>query len=402
MDNITHAFVGAAMAECVLPERPSPRTRTLFACVGIVAASAPDVDVLYTGITEEPLGYLLHHRGHTHTLPGLALLGLLIWAALLILPSTRLAIRERQPRGLLLITAALVSHLLMDAANSYGTHLFHPFSSRWVYGDAVFVLEPWLWAILGAALALSAVRFWRLVVLLFTLVPIAALVFLRMLPAGMMMIMLATVAAGAFAVRAWDRRTRAVSVLLAMGLIFLLMPVLSRAAKDEARRALAAVGEGEVVDIVADANPGVPWCWAVLTLQKAGGGPAETLVARRGTLSLLPGLWPAASCASSRLAARWSAAPASSNAIAWHRQWRIDVEELRALAAGDCRVRAWLQFGRVPFVSEGRIVDLRYENPIAPNFTPMAVDTGRRGCPAHLTQWELPRRDVLGDLSDRP
>ena len=40
----------------------------------------------------------------------------------------------------------------MDSANSYGTHLLYPFSARWIYGDAVFVLEPWLWLILGAAL----------------------------------------------------------------------------------------------------------------------------------------------------------------------------------------------------------------------------------------------------------
>ena len=60
-----------------------------------------------------------------------------------------------------LIGAALLGHLLMDTANGYGTHLFYPFSARWIYGDAVFVLEPWLWVILGATLALNASRFWR-------------------------------------------------------------------------------------------------------------------------------------------------------------------------------------------------------------------------------------------------
>ncbi len=62
------------------------RTRTAFIRAGIVAANAPDVDLLYTGITEAPLGYLLHHRGHSHTLPGLVALGLVIWAGLRLLP----------------------------------------------------------------------------------------------------------------------------------------------------------------------------------------------------------------------------------------------------------------------------------------------------------------------------
>src|SRR5262245_23918172 len=108
------------MAECLLPLGSSARTRVGFTCLGIVAANAPDVDLLYTSITEQPLGYLLHHRGHSHTLPGLAALGLVIWSSLLLLPRTRPAMRRPDPRWILLIAAALVSHLLMDAANSYG------------------------------------------------------------------------------------------------------------------------------------------------------------------------------------------------------------------------------------------------------------------------------------------
>jgi hypothetical protein len=138
----------------------------------------------------------------------------------------------------------------------------------------------------------------------------------------------------------------------------------------------------------------------VLTLQKMNDGPAEALVARRGTLSLLPGLWPAASCASAGvMRARWGAGE-TSGAIVWHRRWRIDIEELRALYAANCRVRAWLQFGRVPLVANGSIADLRFEHPIGQNFTPMAIDSGERGCPAFVTGWELPRHDVITDSSD--
>ena len=158
------------------------------------------------------------------------------------------------------------------------------------------------------------------------------------------------------------------------------------------------------IDIVSDVNPGVPWCWSVLTLQKAAEGRDVALIARRGTLSLLPGLWPAASCASARLVRARSpvAAGHSSDAIVWHREWRMDLEQIRALHASNCRVRAWLQFARVPYVANGTIADLRFEHPVGQNFTAMAIDAGARGCPALVTSWELPRRDVLLPAGESP
>jgi inner membrane protein len=130
VDNITHAFVGAAMGEYAAPRETSARTRIAFMSVGVIAANAPDVDLFYTAVMEEPLGYLLHHRGHSHTLPGLAALGVLIWCGLLLLRSTRVAVRDMTSRWLLLLAAALISHLLMDTANGYGTHLISSIRSR--------------------------------------------------------------------------------------------------------------------------------------------------------------------------------------------------------------------------------------------------------------------------------
>ena len=390
------------MSECALPPDAAPRTRAVFMAVGVIAANAPDVDLFYTGIIEEPLGYLLHHRGHSHTLPGLAALGILIWSMTRLVPTAWRAARGSESRVILLIAVALISHLLMDTSNGYGTHLLYPLSSRWVYGDAVFVLEPWLWAILGVTIAVNAGRRGRVVVALMTVFLISALAYVGLLPIGVVAMMLGVVTAAAAGVRTWDRKRRAFAALLVTAAIFLTMAGVSRLVKREAGRAAAVLERGELVDIVTDANPGVPWCWAVLTLQRAA-DPTDTLVARRATLSLLPRVWPAASCASARLAARWSTAPeleerrraVTSDAIVWHRVWRIDVEQLRALDAGNCRVRAWLQFGRVPHVERGFIHDLRFENPIGQNFTPMVVDDGSRGCPKYLTHWELPRRGVL-------
>lgn len=393
MDNVTHALVGAAIAECAVPRGAAARTRLAMMSAGVIAANAPDVDLLYTNIIEEPLGYLLHHRGHSHTLPGLIVIGLVIWAVLRSVPRLRSALSGVERRSIVVIAAALASHVLMDTANGYGTHLLYPWSSGWIYGDAVFVLEPWCWALLGTALALNAGRRGRIVLGLITLGLIGAVGAIGLLHRVMLAVMLATAGAAAVAVRSWDRRRRAAAALIAIAVIFVTMPVVSRAAKGSAR-ALAGVEETEVVDVLADANPGVPWCWSVLVLHKADA--ARTLVARRATLSLVPRFWPAASCASSRLVGQ--AGDAASTEIVWHRRWEIDVDGLRALAAGNCRVRAWLQFGRVPYVANGRIVDLRFETPTRQNFTSMWIERTSAGCPGSLTTWKSPRADVL--LSD--
>lgn len=401
MDNVTHSFVGAAIAECVVPRDASPRTRTVLIGTGIVAANAPDVDLLYSSITEAPLGYLLHHRGHSHTLPGLMALAFVIWMATRLLPRVSPALRGTGRAVLLLIAAGLVSHLLMDTANSYGTHLFYPFSARWVYGDAVFVLEPWFWILLGTALALNAGRIGRLAVAVPPLVLIGVLAYMGLLRTGVLLAMGSVVAAGAVAMRSWERSQRASLGLAAAATIFAVMPAVSSVAKSEARRAAGSLESAEVVDIVADANPGMPWCWTTQTAQLDR--QADMMVVRSATLSLLPGIWPAASCTSARMMTQDPGAASSGSAsLVWHATWRTDLGQLRALSATDCRVRAWLQFGRLPHVANGAIVDLRFERPVGQNFTRMAVARGADECPRYVTSWERPRRDVLGQSSDNP
>jgi len=402
VDNITHAFVGAAIGECAAPRESTARLRTAFLSVGVVAANLPDVDLVYSNLGEQPLGYLLHHRGHSHTVPGLAALGVVIWLCLVLRPQTRAALRHAPWRWIMVIATALLSHLLMDSANGYGTHLFYPLSSRWFYGDSVFVLEPWLWAILGAALALNAGRVWRVLVSLLTMLPIGALASIGIVSSGVVAVLVGVVSGIAFATRTLDRRRRAAAALVATAAIFVLMSGISRVAKVEAARAVGSPDGAGIVDIVADSNPGVPWCWSVLILQDQAAERTGVLTASRATLSLLPGVWPADACASARLSAGWSTDVASSPSIVWHRRWRIDVDELRALDAADCRVRAWLQFGRVPHVANGQIVDLRFENPVGQNFTPMGIAGGQRPCPSFGTDWEPPRRDVLTPADNRP
>ena len=74
MDNVTHSLAGLLLAESAVRlrahrtgEEPSPRFRLVAALSSMLAANLPDSDLFYTGVGADRLVYLLHHRGHTHT-----------------------------------------------------------------------------------------------------------------------------------------------------------------------------------------------------------------------------------------------------------------------------------------------------------------------------------------------
>jgi inner membrane protein len=123
----------------------------------IVAANLPDID----SFVARPLGIepIAEHRGFTHgigglvTMPFLAVAIILVWQRLK--PSKEGPIRLG---GVLICCfVATLSHPLLDFITSYGTRLLEPFSHRWFYGDAIFIVDPWIWLMLILGLEMS----WR-------------------------------------------------------------------------------------------------------------------------------------------------------------------------------------------------------------------------------------------------
>jgi inner membrane protein len=50
----------------------------------------------------------------------------------------------------------------MDWTNNYGVRPLLPWSGRWFYGDLVYIVDPWLWLVLGgASFLLTANARWR-------------------------------------------------------------------------------------------------------------------------------------------------------------------------------------------------------------------------------------------------
>ena len=393
MDNITHSLTGVAIAELVLPRGASSGARRVFMASGIAAANLPDLDLVYTAITPGPLGYLLHHRGHTHTIAGLVALGAVMALVYRAWPAVRaLSVPERR-RLLALVAINLIGHVSLDAFNSYGVHPFYPFANHWIYGDAVFIFEPWIWMFLGVAATWNARRKLtaRTTAALIT-VPIAAAGTFGLVPLPFIALLLAGVTVVSLGMRGLAPRARSAAALASMAIVMFGLLGTSRVVRAAVLAATAHARAGRPLDVIVNPNPAAPLCWQAIIVELDG--PADQLTLRRGTLSLAPRWFPPARCASHQFA-RGAAAGAG---VSWAPldEPRQSVTTLRALQERDCRVRAWLQFGRAPIIRNRSILDLRFDSGRGGNFTLMDLESeSSSGCPPAMTNWGTPRADVL-------
>ena len=155
MDNLTHSLVGLTAAKAGL-ERLSPGATLL--CV--LAANSPDSDIAIL-LFGDRWDYLQHHRGITHALIGTAFLALLLPLIFLGVDRLWARVRGRPPktkfRGLLIVSLIVsATHPLLDWTNNYGVRPLLPWDPRWFYGDLVFIIDPFLWVVLGGAAFLLA------------------------------------------------------------------------------------------------------------------------------------------------------------------------------------------------------------------------------------------------------
>ena len=127
----------------------------------MISANIPDVDVLVFATGTPPVSF---RRGITHGVVAQLLLPVVLTGLFMVVA------RLRQPREgddgpplrplwlLLLSFAGVYSHVFLDFLNNYGVRLLTPFSWRWFYGDSVFIVDPWLWLMLGVGIWLTRRR----------------------------------------------------------------------------------------------------------------------------------------------------------------------------------------------------------------------------------------------------
>lgn len=151
MENLAHTLVGLAIAKAGL-ERATPLATSAL----VISSNLPDLDVV-AGIAGTTGSYLEYHRGFTHSFVGLAVL-----ATVLTLVLTWIHRRFRMRRdpfrrplrpGRIFALSYLggLTHLFLDFTNAYGVRPLMPFNNDWFYGDLIFVVDPWIWLILGSS-----------------------------------------------------------------------------------------------------------------------------------------------------------------------------------------------------------------------------------------------------------
>jgi inner membrane protein len=408
MDNLTHTIVGLGVGELLhrslpaesAPQRQRTRHRLLLTACG-VASNLPDIDLLLTGLLPSPLGYLLNHRGHTHTvlfaIPEALLLAALLW---LCWPAARALLRESRPARLglaLATTCGLALHLLMDYCNSYGLHPLAPFDTRWFYGDVLFIVEPLFWVALGVPLALTLRR------------PLAKLGWLALLGAALLFFALKTLLAwpaliallliGA-ACGALQRRAGAAGRAgLLLGLLVSLAFVgaqgtMSGLGRERIAAALQQLDPASrVLDVSMTAFPSEPLCWSFVTVESNEAAGSYRL--RRGIFSIAPALVAPGACPAGLAGAepQQSLTPA----LAQQASETASLARLRRLNADNCYVAAWLRFARDPALGEDTLSDARFANAGGRgNFSTLPLSaSAARACPKNVPDWGRPRADLL-------
>jgi inner membrane protein len=252
MDPIAHTFMGLGLAAAGLRRATPLATAAL-----LIGVNAPDVDVFSGAFgSYAPMAF---RRGWTHGLLAIAVWPFLIAGGLLVYD--RYVRRRREPAapaaraGPLLGVAALgvVTHPALDWLNNYGLRWLMPFDGRWFYGDAVFIIDPWLWLLLGGAALLTyshsrlaAVR-WAVFFALASVLIFASAA-LALVPATSAIAWVVGIAA-VVAARSWLRAAppatleRAAQIGIALAAVYIVtLAGASAAARNEVRAAAAALG----------------------------------------------------------------------------------------------------------------------------------------------------------------
>jgi inner membrane protein len=421
VDNVTHALAGLLLAEAAVQARaeraaPGLSFRTAAYVTSIWANNAPDLDFVYSGITERPFGYLLHHRGHSHTLPVALAIALATMAVI-----TAVARRNHRDwsRGDLVALFALAGvgplvHIAMDFSNNYGVHPFWPVYAGWFYGDAVFIVEPLFWAVGFPALVFaartSAGRFALAAILALGVAGCWLIAFARpesrvvSFPAAAAVTLVAAIAT----LVAWRLGPRA-RIATAIGGSLAIATALfgaSSAARAAVRRA---VPPGPTIhDLVITPMPANPLCASALVVATE----KSDYVVLRATVAILPSWYatdrcPTAAEGDPTAPLRPIAAP-STRAVQWKGEFRAPLRELTELARTNCQAAALFKFARAPYwvdTGTGELVvgDLRYDRRRGLDFSDAQIAARPARCPAAVPPWIPPRRDLLqsAGLADR-
>lgn len=413
MENVTHALAGVLLAELVLTVRAArgaphaPTVARLAYVTSAVANNVPDADILYdTLLIPGKLGYLLHHRGHTHTLLVGVALGLLVAAVVRLYAKLRKRELERRDTRLLFALGAAgpVLHITMDGWNSYGVHPFWPLDGRWFYGDAIFIVEPLFWiTAIGPLFALARGRAWRVVLGALGAIILALPWLMPHVVPLPVRIALLLIAAGTVALVTFVRASRRVAIAIGgWAVVFASFALGSRLSRAEVRQSVTQEDARLVVhDIALTPMPANPLCFTAIAVLSH---PDGDLVVRHLVVAPLPSLVAAETCPShiGKTTAPLSPPGPDSVGVRSLGEFRAPVDELRHIVQERCDAAALARFLRAPYWKyEGsRLVvgDMRFDRDEGLDFAEMDLPLeppSAESCPRFIPGWRPPRQDLL-------
>ncbi len=372
MDNITHSLVGSLIG---VAWAKGDRTKRPLIAASILSNNLPDADFLYASLLSHPFGYLLHHRGHTHTVIGAVFCGVLSWIIVSVICwATRRPLDKKAQRSVLLISifGGLI-HITLDWFNSYGVHPFWPIVNRWYYGDTIFIIEPFLWITLSLALAsLMNAKFYRFIASIPALLGILLIVFSGRVPPT---IIIGSVIITSLFVLGFKSASQKIQsriwLLLSFG-VFIVFYISGQRAQEMLEKKQE-TGETRFASFVAP-SPANPFCWTAFQMIRK----QDTIVYHRELLEPFHHFF-SINCAQYSL-------------------HQIETETLPYSTfkelTNNCRWRAFLRFARVPSVTscsqETCTADLRFSRNGRQNFTVYPLEGT---CPTEIPPWEPPILD---------
>ena len=146
-------MLGAALGRAGLARRTPLGMTTL-----VIANNLPDIDVAVFATHTWPMSF---RRGWTHGVPAQVVLPIALTAVVVVCDRLfRRNATDRVKAGevLLLSYIGVVLHVFLDWLNTYGVRLLMPFSERWFYGDALYIVDPVMYLTLGLGWWFSARR----------------------------------------------------------------------------------------------------------------------------------------------------------------------------------------------------------------------------------------------------
>lgn len=420
MDNLTHSLVGYTIAKVAKHSNNSSLNKIfenkkhsffLF-FTSIFAANFPDLDLIYNLYDPSALGYLVHHRGHTHTfiyaIPQ-TLLALIFFSIIF-----RIKDKSVLLVGFILVLVNICVHISLDALNMYGVHPFYPFDNRWYYGDRVFIIEPWIWfSLLPIALTpFKKINSLKTLYVVFFITIIVLAFKIKMLVLGTSIFLVLYFLTLLYFYQKIEERTK---VFMSLGFVFIFLlsfmvegvrteKFLSHAFSETSE--YANITQEKLVEYVISPYPGNPFCWDILVIRTnehdgyfVGWGRYQS--SQVFGFECPDGMNRHKEPILSELSLKTSDNVFNLNLIKevmWSKDY-VSSQKIIFTTKNDCRLEAWFQFVRVPYLTDsGDYIDLRFSDPEESrrrDFTRLNLDTYSDGCVRMPAPWVSPRKDLL-------